>query len=280
MRIGKYEVISIKSGLFRLDGGAMFGVVPKVLWNKLNPADDLNRINLTTRSLLLISDQRKILVDTGLGNKFDEKFKNIYAIENLPIDVALIKKGINPEEITDVIITHLHFDHTGGSTKIENDRIIPTFLNAKYYIQKSHFDWALNPSDKDRASFIKQDFLPLKEFNQIVFTDGDFKLDDEIEILISNGHTPNQQHLKVSDGSTTLFYCGDLIPTSAHIPYPYVMSYDLYPLTTIEEKKRILPQAFEENWILFFEHDPFVSSVTLSEGKKGFEIREKNIIQD
>ncbi|MEJ5304920.1 MAG: MBL fold metallo-hydrolase [Ignavibacteria bacterium] len=280
MRIGKYEVISIKSGLFRLDGGAMFGVVPKVLWNKLNPADDLNRINLTTRSLLLISDQRKILVDTGLGNKFDEKFKNIYAIENLPIDVALIKKGINPEEITDVIITHLHFDHTGGSTKIENDRIIPTFLNAKYYIQKSHFDWALNPSDKDRASFIKQDFLPLKEFNQIVFTDGDFKLDDEIEILISNGHTPNQQHLKVSDGTTTLFYCGDLIPTSAHIPYPYVMSYDLYPLTTIEEKKRILPQAFEENWILFFEHDPFVSSVTLSEGKKGFEIREKNIIQD
>lgn len=280
MRIGKYEVISIKSGLFRLDGGAMFGVVPKVLWNKLNPADDLNRINLTTRSLLLISDQRKILVDTGLGNKFDEKFKNIYAIENLPIDVALIKKGINPEEITDVIITHLHFDHTGGSTKIENDRIIPTFLNAKYYIQKSHFDWALNPSDKDRASFIKQDFLPLKEFNQIVFTDGDLKLDDEIEILISNGHTPNQQHLKVSDGSTTLFYCGDLIPTSAHIPYPYVMSYDLYPLTTIEEKKRILPQAFEENWILFFEHDPFVSSVTLSEGKKGFEIREKNIIQD
>lgn len=280
MRIGKYEVISIKSGLFRLDGGAMFGVVPKVLWNKLNPADDLNRINLTTRSLLLISDQRKILVDTGLGNKFDEKFKNIYAIENLPIDAALIKKGINPDEITDVIITHLHFDHTGGSTKIENDRIIPTFLNAKYYIQKSHFDWALNPSDKDRASFIKQDFLPLKEFNQIVFTDGDLKLDDEIEILISNGHTPNQQHLKVSDGSTTLFYCGDLIPTSAHIPYPYVMSYDLYPLTTIEEKKRILPQAFEENWILFFEHDPFVSSVTLSEGKKGFEIREKNIIQD
>ncbi|MCR4416200.1 MAG: MBL fold metallo-hydrolase [Ignavibacteria bacterium] len=280
MRIGKYEVISIKSGLFRLDGGAMFGVVPKVLWNKLNPADDLNRINLTTRSLLLISDQRKILVDTGLGNKFDEKFKNIYAIENLPIDAALIKKGINPEEITDVIITHLHFDHTGGSTKIENDRIIPTFSNAKYYIQKSHFDWALNPSDKDRASFIKQDFLPLKEFNQIVFTDGDFKLDDEIEILISNGHTPNQQHLKVSDGTTTLFYCGDLIPTSAHIPYPYVMSYDLYPLTTIEEKKRILPQAFEENWILFFEHDPFVSSVTLSEGKKGFEIREKNIIQD
>lgn len=280
MKIGKYEVISIKSGMFRLDGGAMFGVVPKVLWNKLNPADDLNRINLTTRSLILISDQRKILVDTGLGNKFDDKFKNIYAIENLPIDSALIKKEINPEEITDVIITHLHFDHTGGSTKIENDRIIPTFLNAKYYIQKSHFDWALNPSDKDRASFIKQDFLPLKEFNQIVFTDGDFKLDDEIEILISNGHTPNQQHLKVSDGTTTLFYCGDLIPTSAHIPYPYVMSYDLYPLTTIEEKKRILPQAFEENWILFFEHDPFVSSVTLSEGKKGFEIREKNIIQD
>lgn len=280
MKIGKYEIYSIKSGMFRLDGGAMFGIVPKVLWNKLNPSDELNRINLSTRSLLLISDKRKILVDTGLGNKFDEKFKSIYAVENISIEDALKQKGFVSDEITDVLITHLHFDHTGGSTKFENGQIVPTFRNAKYYIQKSHFDWALNPSDKDKASFIKDDFLPIKEFNQIEFTDGNFKLDNEIEIILSSGHTPSQQHLKITDGKNTIFYCGDLIPTSAHIPYPYVMSYDLYPLITIEEKKKILPQAFEENWILFFEHDPFTSSVTITEGKKGFEIKEKDIIPD
>jgi len=280
MKIGNYEIYSIKSGMFRLDGGAMFGIVPKVLWNKLNPSDELNRINLSTRSLLLISDKRKILVDTGLGNKFDEKFKNIYAVENISIEDALKQKGFVSDEITDVLITHLHFDHTGGSTKFENGQIVPTFRNAKYYIQKSHFDWALNPSDKDKASFIKDDFLPIKEFNQIEFTDGNFKLDNEIEIILSSGHTPSQQHLKITDGKNTIFYCGDLIPTSAHIPYPYVMSYDLYPLITIEEKKKILPQAFEENWILFFEHDPFTSSVTIAEGKKGFEIKEKDIIPD
>jgi glyoxylase-like metal-dependent hydrolase (beta-lactamase superfamily II) len=280
MKIGKYNLISIKSGMFRLDGGAMFGVVPKVLWNKLNPADEFNRINLTTRSLLLVSDERKILVDTGIGKKYDEKFKNIYAVDNFSIDEALMQKGFQPDEISDVVLTHLHFDHTGGSTKIENNSVVPTFKKAKYYIQKTQFDWALNPSDKDRASFIKEDFLPLKDFNQVVLTDGSFKLDDEIEILISNGHTPSQQHLKISDGKKTLFYCGDLIPTSAHIPFPYVMSYDLYPMTTIEEKKKILHQAYDENWILFFEHDPFVSSVTIIEGKKGFEVKEKNLIPD
>lgn len=275
MKIGKYEIFSIKSGMFKLDGGAMFGVVPKVLWNKTNPADDLNRINLATRSLLLVSEKRKILVDTGIGNKFDEKFKNIYAVENLTIDEVIKQKGINPDTITDVVITHLHFDHAGGSTKISGDEIIPTFRNAKYHIQKGHYEWALNPSEKDRASFLKDDFLPLQDFNQLVLTEGEFKLDDEIEIIVSNGHTPFQQHLKISDGKQTLFYCGDMIPTSSHIPYPYVMSYDLYPLTTIEEKKKILPQAYEENWILFFEHDPDISAVTLRESKKGFEINQK-----
>lgn len=275
MKIGKYEIFSIKSGMFKLDGGAMFGVVPKVLWNKTNPADDLNRINLATRSLLLVSEKRKILVDTGIGNKFDEKFKNIYAVENLTIDEVIKQKGINPDTITDVVITHLHFDHAGGSTKISGDEVIPTFRNAKYHIQKGHYEWALNPSEKDRASFLKDDFLPLQDFNQLVLTEGEFKLDDEIEIIVSNGHTPFQQHLKISDGKQTLFYCGDMIPTSSHIPYPYVMSYDLYPLTTIEEKKKILPQAYEENWILFFEHDPDISAVTLKESKKGFEINQK-----
>jgi glyoxylase-like metal-dependent hydrolase (beta-lactamase superfamily II) len=272
MKIGKYQIRSIKSGMFKLDGGAMFGVVPKVLWNKTNPADELNRIDLTTRSLLLESDDRKILVDTGIGKKYDEKFRDIYAVDNLPIDEALRQKGINPDSITDVIITHLHFDHAGGSTKTLGNEIVPTFPNAKYYVQKEHLNWALNPSDKDRASFLKNDFLPLQNFNQLILTEGNFQLDDEIEILISNGHTPHQQHLKISDGEKTIFYCGDLIPTTSHIPFPFVMSYDLFPLTTIEEKKKILPIAFQEKWILFFEHDPKISAVTIKEGKKGFEV--------
>ncbi len=196
MKIGKYEIYSIKSGMFKLDGGAMFGVVPKVLWNKTNPADDLNRINLATRSLLLVSEDRRILVDTGIGNKNDEKFKNIYAVENLSIDEALTKKGFNSDSITDVVISHLHFDHAGGSTKLSDKEIVPAFKNAKFYIQKEHYQWALNPSEKDRASFLKDDFLPLQDFNQLILTEGNFKLDDEIEIIVSNGHTPFQQHLK------------------------------------------------------------------------------------
>lgn len=275
MKIGKYQLYSLKSGVFRLDGGAMFGVVPKVIWNKLNPADELNRINLSTRSLLLISDKKKIIVDTGIGNKFDEKFKNIYAVENFSLEDLLNSKGIEPDSITDVIITHLHFDHTGGSTKIINDKIVPTFRNAKYFIQRKQFEWALNPSEKDRASFIKDNFLPLQEFDQLVLTEGNFRFNDEIEIITTNGHTPFQQHLKISDGENTLFYCGDLIPTTAHIPLPYVMSYDLFPITTIEEKRKILLQAFEEKWLLFFEHDPEISAVNLKESKKGFEIDQK-----
>lgn len=278
MKIGKYSLYVIESGIFRLDGGSMFGVVPKVLWNKTNPADELNRIQLSVRSLLLVSDKRKILVDTGLGNKFDEKFQNIYAINSKPIDEALKEKNFDPDEITDIIITHLHFDHAGGSTKNISNEIVPTFRNAKYYIQKKHLEWAQNPSEKDRASFLKDDFLPLMHSNQLNICDGNFLFDEEIEILISNGHTPYQQHLKISDGEKTLFYCGDLIPTKSHIPYPYVMSYDLYPLITIQEKKEILNRASDEEWILFFEHDTEANSVKIENSEKGFTIKEMNLI--
>lgn len=280
MQIGNWKLISVKSGKFGLDGGAMFGVVPKVLWNKTNPADVQNRIELATRSLLLVSDKKKILVDTGLGNKFDDKFKSIYAIQNISVDEALKQKNIQPEEITDVIITHLHFDHTGGSTKLNNGKIVPTFPNAKYYVQREHYQWALNPSEKDRASFLIDDFKPLEEYGQLILLDGNTKLTDEIELITSNGHTPAQQHLKLTVNDKTIFYCGDLIPTSSHIPFPYIMSYDLYPLTTLQEKKKILPQAYEEKWILFFEHDAFVSSATITAGNKGFVIESKNIIPD
>lgn len=282
MKLGKFEIHSIVTGQFALDGGAMFGVVPKVLWERTNPADDRNRITLSMRSLLIISDDRKILVDTGAGNKNNDKFKSIYGIQNVDgwFDNALKKYELTTNDITDVILTHLHFDHCGGSTKLVDDKVIPTFPKAKYYIQREHFEWALNSSDKDRVSFIKDDFIPLKNNDQLVLTEGEFRLFDGIEILTSNGHTPKQQHVKLSSEGKTIFYTGDLIPTASHIPYPYVMGYDLYPIKTIEEKKKILPQAYEENWILFFEHDPFVNSVRITSSEKGFIIKEKNILDD
>lgn len=282
MKLGKFEIHSIVTGQFALDGGAMFGVVPKVLWERTNPADDRNRIALSMRSLLIISNDRKILVDTGAGNKNNDKFNSIYGIQNVDgwFDNALKKYDLTTNDITDVILTHLHFDHCGGSTKLVDDEVVPTFPKAKYYIQREHFEWALNASDKDRVSFIKDDFIPLKNNDQLVLTEGEFRLFDGIEILTSNGHTPKQQHVKLSSEGKTIFYTGDLIPTASHIPYPYVMGYDLYPIKTIEEKKKILPQAYEENWILFFEHDPFVNSVTIISSEKGFIIKEKNILDD
>ncbi|MBM4176118.1 MAG: MBL fold metallo-hydrolase [Ignavibacteria bacterium] len=282
MKFGKFEVHSIVTGQFALDGGAMFGVVPKVFWEKTNPADERNRIALSMRSLLIISDDRKILVDTGAGNKNNDKFNAIYGIQNSNgwFDEALNQCNLNTDDITDVILTHLHFDHCGGSTKKVNNEIIPTFANAKYYIQREHFEWAMNASDKDRASFLIDDFLPLKDHDQLILTEGEFKLFEGVEILASNGHTPKQQHVKLTSEERTIFYSGDMIPTASHIPFPYVMGYDLYPVTTIEEKKKILPQAYEENWILFFEHDPFVNSVTITSTEKGFAIKEKNLIND
>ncbi len=282
MKLGKFDIHSIVTGQFALDGGAMFGVVPKVFWEKTNPADERNRIALSMRSLLIISDDRKILVDTGAGNKNNDKFNSIYGIQNSNgwFDEALKKYNLHTDDITDVILTHLHFDHCGGSTKKVNDEIVPTFSKAKYYIQREHFDWATDASDKDRASFLMDDFLPLKKYNQLILTEGEFKLFDGLEIITSDGHTPKQQHVKLTSDKKTIFYSGDLIPTASHIPFPYVMGYDLYPVTTIEEKKKILPQAYEENWILFFEHDPLMNSVTLESSNKGFTVKEKNLIND
>jgi glyoxylase-like metal-dependent hydrolase (beta-lactamase superfamily II) len=282
MKFGKFEIHPILTGHFALDGGAMFGVVPKVLWEKTNPADKQNRITLAMRSLLIISDDRKILVDTGAGNKNNDKFNSIYGIQNADgwFNSALKRFNILPDDITDVILTHLHFDHCGGSTKIAEGEVIPTFANAKYYIQREHFEWALKASDKDRASFLKDDFMPLKNFSQLILLEGEIELFDGLEILTSNGHTPKQQHVKLCSEEKKLFYTADMIPTSSHIPYPYVMGYDLYPVTTIEEKKKILPQAYEENWILFFEHDPFVHSATITSTEKGFIVKQKNILED
>jgi len=272
MKIGKYKINIIDTGAFALDGGAMFGVVPKPLWERTNPADEKNRIKLGARCLLLESETKKVLVDTGVGNTWDEKFNSIYGINQQQNDLisSLTKHKFEQSQITDVILTHLHFDHTGGSTKLENNKFVPTFTNAKYHVQKKHYEWAVNPSDRDKASFIPHTFNPLKEEGILNFIEGDSFFDDEIQFLTIHGHTFSQQMLKISDSSSTFLFCGDLIPTMYHIPIPYVMGYDIQPLVTIQEKKNFLQLAVDENWKLIFEHDYDNVCATVKKTDKGF----------
>ncbi|MCX7876582.1 MAG: MBL fold metallo-hydrolase [Melioribacteraceae bacterium] len=276
MKIGKYSLHVIENYQFALDGGAMFGIIPKPLWQNNNPSDELNRIKLVDRNLLLISDTKKILIDTGIGNYWDEKFKRIYDLKENETKNSLAGLKIEPNEITDVILTHLHFDHTGGSTKFENDKWLPAYPNAKYYIQQKHFEWAINPSERDKGSFIKERFLPLAKEGLLVQTN-ETEFDDEISFIVVNGHTFSQQLVKISDGNKTILFCGDLIPYVTQIPIPYIMSYDLQPLITIEEKKNVLNKAVEENWLLIFEHDPYFTASTVSKNDKGFFAQNKFI---
>jgi glyoxylase-like metal-dependent hydrolase (beta-lactamase superfamily II) len=276
MHIGKYKLSVVNTGFFRLDGGAMFGVIPKNLWQKSNPPDDQNRIKLATRNLLLENGKKKILVDTGMGNKWDDKAKKIYDIDQQrnSIETSLQELNLKPEDITDVILTHLHFDHTGGSTKHENGKIVPAFPNAKYFVHKKNYEWAMNPSERDKGSYIKENFAPLYE-EGVLNLISDESFDDEIDFIVVNGHTFGQQLLKIYDSENTILYCGDLFPTTSHVPLPYVMGYDLQPLITVMEKKKILPVAVEENWKLFFEHDPETVFASVSNSDKGFKISEK-----
>ncbi len=273
MKIGKYDCNSIEMGKFVLDGGAMFGVVPKLLWERKIPADDKNRIPMSTRCLLIQDDTNKILVDTGMGNKFSDKEKKIYGLKEVfDIESKLSEFNLSCEDITDVILTHLHFDHAGGATKIENGKVIPTFQNAQYYVQKDHFDSALNPTKRDKASFIKDNFEPLIDHGVLKTLDGVCDLFEGIEFIITKGHTNFQQHPLIKGKNLSLFFCGDIFPTASHLPVNWHMGYDNNPLTVLDEKEDLLKRALNEKWIMFFEHDPKIPAVTLKEGKKGIEI--------
>lgn len=274
MQIGKYKLKTILSGYIALDGGAMFGIIPKPLWIKTNPADELNRVTLSTRNLLLISEDKKILIDTGMGNKWDEKSRNIYRIDpTIELEQTLELNGVKAGEITDVLLTHLHFDHTGGSTKEVNGKLIPAFPNARYFVQKKNFEWALNPSDRDKGSYIKENFEPLVKEGVLNLIDGEINFDENISFRIINGHTFAQQMIKISDSSNTVLYCADLMPFVSQIRIPYVMGYDLQPMITVQEKKKYLQLAADENWYLYFGHDPQFAAATVKHSEKG-------IIQD
>lgn len=264
----KVEVKTVDTGIFGLDGGSMFGIIPKNLWVKAySEPDDENRIPLASRPLLITYNERRILVDTGNGNKFNEKLQRIYKVdlEKSNIFNALGNYNLTPDLITDVILTHLHFDHCGGSTIEVDGKIIPTFPNARYYVQEEQWNWALHPTEKDAGSFMKNDFFPLKEHNVLELLNGQTKLFDFIEIIPLFGHTPAMQTIKLNLNGQILFYAADLFPTSAHLNLPYILAYDNFPLTTLKEKKEILQQAIEEDWIIIFEHDAFTIA-----GKIGF----------
>jgi glyoxylase-like metal-dependent hydrolase (beta-lactamase superfamily II) len=278
MTFGRYDISLIESGRIRLDGGAMFGVVPKPLWEKVNEVDAQNRVAMTMRSLVLRDDSRIILVDTGVGEKESEKFCSIYAIDHSRYRLTdeLHSLGITPEAVTDVVLTHLHFDHAGGCVRRVGDRLEPVFVNARHYVQRRHWEWAMQPSDKDRASFLPDNYLPLRDAGLLSFLDGETELFEGVHSEIINGHTFAQQMLRIDGGEgATLLYAADLIPMSAHIPAPWIMSYDLQPLVTLAEKHRVLDRAAREGDILLFEHDAATEAATIIKTDKGYAAREK-----
>lgn len=283
MKIGDYNIHLIQTGLFRLDGGAMFGVVPKPLWSRTNPADESNRIQMCMNSILLDNGKNKILVDTGIGHKLSNKMNEIYAVDFSEFTLldSLNKINIKPEDITEVFLTHLHFDHTGGSTYYNEDKqLAVTFPNAVHYVQKKHYEWAENPSERDKASFISNNFQPLFEKKVLNQIEGEYKFDDFISLIPINGHTRNMQMVKISDEKNTLLYAADLIPMSAHVPLPYIMGYDLYPLVTLEEKRLFLGDAVKNDTVVVFEHDPFLQSAKIGLSDKGFFVKESFVIND
>jgi glyoxylase-like metal-dependent hydrolase (beta-lactamase superfamily II) len=274
MNIANYELHPIETGRFALDGGAMFGVVPKPLWEKTNPPDEKNRITLASRALLLIGNGRKILIDVGNGSKYSDKLISIYRFDTTQSDIvsSLKNHGLSLGDITDVILTHLHFDHAGGSTLRENGVVKPTFPNARYFVQSEHWEAATKPTERDRASFFPDDFVPLQQHGLLHFTEGEGGVLPGITFRLVHGHTAALQCPVISDGKTTVFYTADLMPTTSHLQLPWIMAYDLRPLVTLEEKRKILNEAVDSGWILFFEHDPACVAVRLKRTENRIEI--------
>lgn len=282
MQIGSYDVHIIHAGRFKLDGGAMFGVVPKNLWSRTNPADEQNRIDMAMRLLVLKDSERCILIDTGAGLKFGEKFRAIYAIDDTEYSLfeSLKRCGIATDEITDVVLTHLHFDHTGGATIRRGESVEPTFPNARFHIQRKHWEWALHPSDRDKASFIPENYLPLLKANQQHFVDGEIELFPNVHLHVVNGHTFGMQLPRIEGTDAEILFCADLFPLLSHIAPPYIMGYDLQPLETLKEKLAVLNRAVEKRMILFFEHDPIIQAATVLRTEKSFSVRSHGTLDE
>jgi glyoxylase-like metal-dependent hydrolase (beta-lactamase superfamily II) len=262
----------INTGLLKLDGGAMFGVVPKRMWQKLNPPDENNMCTWAMRCLLIEQEDRIILIDTGVGDKQDEKFRSHFEPHGADSLMGSINEaGFQPEDITDVFLTHLHFDHCGGAViRDEEGNLTPTFPNAKYWTNQKHLDWALNPNPRERASFLKENIVPLQEAGVLQFVGEDQQeVFPGISVKLVYGHTEAMMVLYIRTDDFTLVYCADVLPSSYHVGLPYVMAYDVRPLMTIQEKQSILAEAVVERQVLFFEHDPKIECATVRKNEKG-----------
>jgi glyoxylase-like metal-dependent hydrolase (beta-lactamase superfamily II) len=276
------NLYTINTGFFKLDGGAMFGVVPKSLWNKINPADENNLCAWALRCLLVEDNDRLILIDNGIGDKQDAKFFSHYYLHgDDTLDRSLAARGFHRDDITDVLLTHLHFDHCGGSIIQEGDKLIPAFKNAVYWSNQQHWDWAVNPNDREKASFLKENILPIQESGQLKFIDispaangqlSSSVFTENISVRFVHGHTESMMLPQIKYRDKTIVYMADLLPSAGHIPIPYVMAYDMFPLTTLNEKKSFLTEAVANNYILFLEHDAKIECCDLQQTEKGIRL--------
>lgn len=267
------KLYAVETGRFCLDGGAMFGVVPKPLWNRTNHADDANRILLAMRCLLIEDGNRLILVDNGIGHKYNEKFRMLYAVdhEHSTLDGSLHALGFSRDDITDVILTHLHFDHCGGSTEWHpiKERFETSFSNASFWVQKSHLAWALQPNAREKASFFEENIQPVVQSGQMCLLEGETELFPDISLRLFHGHTESMQLPLIRYKGKQILYAADLFPTYGHLPLPYVMGYDTRPLLTLEERENVLPWLVEHEVILFYEHDPNFECGLVKRNDKG-----------
>ena len=276
------NVYSINTGYFKLDGGAMFGVVPKSIWNNINPADENNLCSWALRCLLIEDGNRLTLIDNGIGDKQNEKFFSHYYLHgDDSLDKSLAAHGFSKDDITDVILTHLHFDHCGGSIIREGEKLLPAFKHAVYWSNARHWKWATEPNDREKASFLKENILPIKESGQLKFIESEGQhFPDNIVIRQVFGHTEAMMLPQISYKGKTILYMADLLPSAGHIPIPYIMGYDMFHLTTLNEKKSFLMEALQNDYILFFEHDPKIECCNLQLTEKGIRMKDRFLLSE
>ncbi|CAN5719008.1 MBL fold metallo-hydrolase [soil metagenome] len=270
------NLYTINTGYFKLDGGAMFGVVPKSIWHKLNPADENNMCSWALRCLLIEDGNKLILIDNGMGDKQDEKFFGHYYLHgDDTLDKSLANHGFTKDDITDVFLTHLHFDHCGGSIKRDGEKLLPAFKNAVYWSNERHWKWATEPNEREKASFLKENILPIQQSGQLKFIENAGEdLSEYFSIRQAFGHTDSMMLPQINYKGKMIVFMADLLPSAAHIPIPYVMAYDMFPLTTLNEKKSFLAEAQQKDYVLFFEHDPLIECCNLQLTEKGIRMKE------
>jgi glyoxylase-like metal-dependent hydrolase (beta-lactamase superfamily II) len=265
VKLGELEFHIISAGHVLLDGGAMFGVIPRPLWEKKMAADARNRIKLAMNCLLIYAGGKRILVETGAGNKLNAKLRDIYGLDGPFLLDGLQDFDVQPEDIDMVVNTHLHFDHAGGNTRIDRDKIVPTFPNARYIVQRGEFEHAMNPNERDRASYFEENYEPVRAAGMFTLLEADAEVAPGVELIRLPGHTAHMQGVRLTGGGATAFLFADLVPTTAHLPIPWIMGYDLYPMTTLENKKRWIPEVVREGWLALFAHDARVPAAYLRE---------------